>query len=262
MRHTVYTDQIRSQSSGLVTIDEQVTIKKDTEILARSFKLDLVNQKMDFTWVVTGSPFHIYQNNEYDGIGLFIEQETAGNNLIRLDSGTQDWFFGIDNDDSDKFKISYNANLTTGESISITSTGDFALKNGVAINNIVDEDDMTSDSDVAVATQQSIKKYVDDNIGTTLGRLTDSTPVYAKILTGTITDPNYTLNIAHGVSNALTNERIVLVAANMVSGSSVKQVSSADVSYPESTYYDNTNVTITRGSNANDYDLNVFIAYI
>jgi hypothetical protein len=35
----------------------------------------------------------------------------------------------------------------------------------VTINDVLDEDDMASDSDTALATQQSIKKYVDDNAG-------------------------------------------------------------------------------------------------
>jgi len=40
------------------------------------------------------------------------------------------------------------------------------LANGVQITGILDEDDMTSDSAVSCATQQSIKKYVDDEVAT------------------------------------------------------------------------------------------------
>jgi hypothetical protein len=39
------------------------------------------------------------------------------------------------------------------------------LFSGTQINAIFDEDDMSSDADDALATQQSIKKYVDDNVG-------------------------------------------------------------------------------------------------
>ena len=34
----------------------------------------------------------------------------------------------------------------------------------IGITTILDEDDMSSDSDTALATQQSIKKYVDDQV--------------------------------------------------------------------------------------------------
>ena len=41
------------------------------------------------------------------------------------------------------------------------SGGSFTLASGVAVNSILDEDTMSSDSATALATQQSIKKYVD-----------------------------------------------------------------------------------------------------
>ena len=48
--------------------------------------------------------------------------------------------------------------------------GNFGFNEGVVVSTIVDEDDMSSDSDTALATQQSIKAYVDSEIssGTTL----------------------------------------------------------------------------------------------
>ena len=45
------------------------------------------------------------------------------------------------------------------------STGAFSSKKTLLQNVILDEDDMDSNSNVALATQQSIKKYVDDNGG-------------------------------------------------------------------------------------------------
>lgn len=43
------------------------------------------------------------------------------------------------------------------------------------VDRILDEDDMVSDSDVALATQQSIKKYVDDSVGNVDLNFTDGT---------------------------------------------------------------------------------------
>ena len=48
-------------------------------------------------------------------------------------------------------------------------TGNFAFDGGVAVSTILDEDAMSSDSATALATQQSIKAYVDANAGGTLG---------------------------------------------------------------------------------------------
>ena len=42
--------------------------------------------------------------------------------------------------------------------------GTFTLDSGVPVSTILDEDDMSSDSDVALATQQSIKAYVDNSV--------------------------------------------------------------------------------------------------
>ena len=49
--------------------------------------------------------------------------------------------------------------------------GNFGLNEGIVVSTIVDEDDMSSDSATALASQQSIKKYVDDqNTATALGQ--------------------------------------------------------------------------------------------
>ena len=55
-------------------------------------------------------------------------------------------------------KIEDNLEVT-GE----TNTGTLVVGTGVTIDAILDEDDMVSDSDTAVPTQQSVKKYVDDS---------------------------------------------------------------------------------------------------
>ena len=57
-------------------------------------------------------------------------------------------------------KLTIEDNLeVTGE----TATGTLVVGDGVAIDAILDEDDMVSDSDTAVPTQQSVKQYVDDS---------------------------------------------------------------------------------------------------
>ena len=55
-------------------------------------------------------------------------------------------------------KIEDNLEVT-GE----TDTGTLVVGSGVTIDAVLDEDDMISDSDTAVPTQQSVKAYVDNS---------------------------------------------------------------------------------------------------
>jgi len=50
-------------------------------------------------------------------------------------------------------------------------TGNFSFDGGVAVNTILDEDNMASNSDTALATQQSIKSYVDNAVAGGVGLL-------------------------------------------------------------------------------------------
>lgn len=88
----------------------------------------------------------------------------------------------MDKDSGDAGSISINANNTTGDAnvlvdaddninlqigasnqATITSSG-LALASGSRVNDIHDEDDMVSDDPNGLATQQSIKAYVDDTV--------------------------------------------------------------------------------------------------
>ena len=80
----------------------------------------------------------------------------------------------------------------TGE----TTTGTLVVGNGVTIDAVLDEDDMVSDSDTAVPTQQSVKKYVDEketggmfkgNDGTKGSGINDIFRVNAQTLTTNVT---------------------------------------------------------------------------
>jgi hypothetical protein len=74
-------------------------------------------------------------------------------------------------------KLTIEDNLEfTGE----TDTGTLVVGDGVAIDAILDEDDMVSDSDTAVPTQQSVKAYVDES-------LKDFAPTSEAIATNTFT---------------------------------------------------------------------------
>ena len=59
--------------------------------------------------------------------------------------------------------IAYGATATTSFTTDELTVNTW-LKLGRTVTAILDEDDMASDDDAALATQQSIKKYVDDNV--------------------------------------------------------------------------------------------------
>ena len=69
--------------------------------------------------------------------------------------------------------------ISSSDSVAVTVNdglivvGNFSFDGGVAVNTILDEDNMSSNSATALATQQSIKAYVDANSGGTL-RIGDS----------------------------------------------------------------------------------------
>ena len=62
--------------------------------------------------------------------------------------------------------------LTTSGSGSVVVDDTFKIGSGAGVTTILDEDDLSSDSATALATQQSIKAYVDSSGGSSLGDLT------------------------------------------------------------------------------------------
>ena len=97
-------------------------------------------------------------------------------------------------------KIEDNLEVT-GE----TNTGTLVVGDGVAIDAILDEDDMVSDSDTAVPTQQSVKKYVLD----TSVKKSGDTMTGALTVNGTITSTGKVS------SSALETTGLVAVGGNL-----------------------------------------------
>ncbi len=73
---------------------------------------------------------HVYQNDSADDTtaGVTIEQDGTGDAALSfLLSGTRRWRLGIDNNDSDKFKISDSTNLATSNKLTIDTSGDVGI---------------------------------------------------------------------------------------------------------------------------------------
>ncbi len=64
--------------------------------------------------------------------------------------------------------------LTTAGTGSVIVDDTFKIGSGASVTTILDEDDMSSDSATALATQQSIKAYVDANAGSSTGGISFS----------------------------------------------------------------------------------------
>lgn len=121
---------------------------------------------------VTGLIRFNTQTNSFEGYNGAAWTSLGG--VIDVDQDTYITAEQTSDDDTLRF---YTAGT---ERLTINSTGDLAFGTGVAVNTILDEDDMVSDSDTALATQQSIKAYVDsqnvnqDGMSIQLGTPTDT----------------------------------------------------------------------------------------
>lgn len=113
--------------------------------------------------------------------------------------------YNPDNDVFDLFKSGLNkidgaviggTTAAAGTFTNLTASTDLTLASGATVTAILDEDDMTSDSATALATQQSIKALVDNTVFNIGALTTSGTPVandFARFVTaGAIEGRSYT----------------------------------------------------------------------
>lgn len=108
-----------------------------------------------------GTNWQIVASQDYVGavdLQTVYDQSTSGDIVV---DGTIDGVSIRDNATpiaATLFEVTDNAG--TGNYLSVDATG-MALNSGVTVDSILDEDDLVSDSDTAIPTQQSVKAYVD-----------------------------------------------------------------------------------------------------
>ena len=173
---------LATQQSIKAYVDTQIGANNDlSEILANGNTTggtDIsVSSGDDITFADTskaifgaGSDLQIY----HSGTNSYIDEQGTGSLVVKgtqlkLQASTGDSYLNATQGGT--VELYYNNNLklaTTSGGVDITGTCVFDGLTGVSgatITRILDEDNMGSDSDTALATQQSIKAYVDAQVG-------------------------------------------------------------------------------------------------
>ena len=118
-------------------------------------------------------------NKGEEGAGVSLG--TAG---IAIDRGTEDIVRLVWNEDNSQFEFQIGSGDATVFAGTLKS-GYLQLGSSTIINEILDEDDFASDSDTAVATQQSTKQYIADVLS---GYIPPTLGVYEEDTSITVSD--------------------------------------------------------------------------
>lgn len=105
------------------------------------------------------------------GAGLVFEVENDANETEERASIDVSLTTVTDGSEDSQFVFRVQEAGTVGPELTVAGSG-ISLASGVSVNAILDEDNLASDSDTALATQQSIKAYVDAQTGDNLGNHT------------------------------------------------------------------------------------------
>jgi len=99
------------------------------------------------------STLHVYENSTATDstAGITIENAGTGDSIIQfLETGTQRWVVGLDNSDSDKFKISSDGDLNTNARLTIDTSGNATFTSGGDTNMYISDSVIDMYSPVAM----------------------------------------------------------------------------------------------------------------
>ena len=107
----------------------QLTFRQHSSTTSRDAMVLDSSGNLGIGTTAPSTPLHLYANNAVTSApGLKIEQAGAGDAQIHfLLPGATDWAIGIDNSDSDKFKIGYANDLANSNAVTITTTGNVGI---------------------------------------------------------------------------------------------------------------------------------------
>lgn len=154
-------------------------------------------------------------------------------------------------DEKGQFLIKVNdgddGNSPSNQPIGYLSTGKIDVSSSLSV---LDEDDLSSDDDEVVPTQQSVKAYIDNLIGHDgdgyVSRDVDGTPtnVYTKYLTGTL-DADTATSVAHGCTAAnILHVSVIVYDDDQTGYRTSESWYSSDATTSWSVIFDGTNIGI------------------
>ncbi len=100
-----------------------------------------------------------------------------------------------------------------------------------------------------------------------IGNLDDGTPLYSKLLTGTISNGSFSINVNHGITNANTDRKIFMIqcfsAANGAWGSPSPDYFNLSVGNARvyTSNYTDTVIALVRASGSGDVDFQILVIY-
>ena len=131
-------------------------------------KVDIDSGAIDDVTIGTNSPATELQVDNINVNGNAITSTDANGNIALTPNGTGEVDISkvdIAGGEIDGTTIGANS-AAAGTFTNLTGSTNLTLASGATVTAILDEDTMSSDSDTALATQQSIKAYVDNTAGT------------------------------------------------------------------------------------------------
>ena len=110
---------------------------------------------------ISGASPRLSSTGQDSSVGMIIETKGTGGLRLQTDGGTV-----IDSDSNTEIRSGSETKVLSGgtERLNISSSGIALESGGARANKILNENDLASNSSTALATQSSIKKYIDDAI--------------------------------------------------------------------------------------------------
>jgi len=94
-----------------------------------------------------------------------------------------------------------------------------------------------------------------------IGFLDDGTRIYSKTLDCTIASASLIGSVAHGITNALTNNRILDIRTQYTPSNATISEAAENTKDVYRHQWDDTNITLTRGDSATEEDYRVYVVY-
>ena len=206
------TGDLKVEGGGSFSFDEivegtQVIEKTGTEaFLVRKdsdggdvFVVDTTNTRVGIGITSPTAPLHIYQNNSVTDAtgGLLIENDGTGDAVIQfLLTGTKRWMAGIDNSDSDKFKIVHGVgDLTNANVFTIDTSSNVEIESSATTGHTLSMKGTSGNSSVRLKLDfngndgsQGSKGYLQFNNSTNSIELQSASGKSLRFQTGGATD--------------------------------------------------------------------------